>query len=236
MSEQVQSWIDSSVAPRGARSIARAFLISLGVHVALVGMLWQGIWSLRQDAAPRAVRVELVPGARPISDVAAALTTAAVTPSSARRTKPHAAPLADAHTPSEHAPAHAAGVEVEAAQPASRAEADQPALAADVVPPPPGALPIDVRVLDWLKQYRTYPLAARRAGIEGVVQLRVTLLPDGRLVDARVERSSGHALLDQAALELLAHAAPLPSDFGSARSAQIELQLPIVYRMRASST
>jgi len=97
---------------------------------------------------------------------------------------------------------------------------------------PPDAPAIDLRILDWLAQYRTYPLAARRARIEGVVQLRVTLLPDGTLTDARIEHSSGHAILDRAALELLSRAARLPDDFGSARSAEIELQLPIVYRMR----
>jgi protein TonB len=59
-------------------------------------------------------------------------------------------------------------------------------------------------------------------------------LPDGRLVDVRIEHSSGHAVLDQAALDLLTRAAPLPGDHGSVRTAQIELQLPIVYRMRAS--
>ena len=90
-------------------------------------------------------------------------------------------------------------------------------------------------MLEWLA-LRDYPLAARRARIEGVVQLRVTLMPDGRLVGARVERSSGHPLLDRAALDLLARASPLPAEFASERTAQIELQLPIVYRMRTSST
>ena len=99
-----------------------------------------------------------------------------------------------------------------------------------------GAQPIELRVLDWLARYRAYPLAARRARIEGTVQLHVTLLPDGRLIDVRVERSSGHPLLDQAALDLLSRAAPLPRDFGSARTEQIELQLPIAYRMRTSSS
>jgi protein TonB len=113
------------------------------------------------------------------------------------------------------------------AQPPSEAEARQVQN---------GALAIDLRVLDWLARYRTYPLPARRAHIEGVVQLRVVLLPDGRLVDARVEQSSGHRILDQAALDLLTHAAPLPDDLGSARTEQIELQLPIVYRMLPSST
>ena len=95
---------------------------------------------------------------------------------------------------------------------------------------------IDLRVLEWLARYRSYPLAARRAHLEGVVRLRVTLMPDGRFIDARVEQSSGHALLDQAALDLLAHASPLPAELASERSGKIELQLPIVYRMRASST
>jgi protein TonB len=96
--------------------------------------------------------------------------------------------------------------------------------------------PIDLRVVDWLARYRTYPLQARRARIEGVVRLRVTLMSDGRLVDARVEQSSGHLVLDRAALDLLARASPLPGEFASERFGQVELQLPIVYRMRAPSS
>jgi protein TonB len=53
--------------------------------------------------------------------------------------------------------------------------------------------------------YRTnpkpeYPPLAREKGYEGLVLLRVRVLPDGKAGDVLVERSSGHAILDQAAL------------------------------------
>ncbi len=45
-----------------------------------------------------------------------------------------------------------------------------------------------------------YPLSARRAGHEGTVVLTVEVLSDGRVGDARIRQSSGHAALDEAAL------------------------------------
>lgn len=127
-----------------------------------------------------------------------------------------------------------------------------PAPASEPVPPPlatpriaePAAVPAarpstesaadaaSVRILAWLAQYRRYPPAARRARLEGVVEVVVVLLPDGRLVQQRVAQSSGHAVLDQAALELLRRASPVPaSTFETGEAAQLELHLPIVYRL-----
>lgn len=236
MSGQLQCCVGSSTTPSGQRSIAKAFLISLGVHAALVGTLWVGISSHLQPS-PREVRVELSPAAHPTT----AVTSERVPPApklekSARKIKGHSDRLLPAHVAVEQPAARAPGVaESDASPPSDARDADLPR-EAEARNPQEGTLPIDLRVLDWLAQYRAYPLAARRARIEGVVQLRVTLMPDGRLVGARVEHSSGHPMLDQAALDLLAHAAPLPGDFGSTRTEQIELQLPIVYRMRTSST
>jgi protein TonB len=54
-----------------------------------------------------------------------------------------------------------------------------------------------------------YPMdAARRAGLSGSPVLEVQILADGRLGGAVVQRSSGHAELDQAALAILKLAAP----------------------------
>ncbi|WP_025323815.1 TonB family protein [Deferrisoma camini] len=46
-----------------------------------------------------------------------------------------------------------------------------------------------------------YPRLARRRGWQGVVRLRVRVSPDGRVLDASVEQSSGYRVLDRAALE-----------------------------------
>jgi periplasmic protein TonB len=237
MSEQLQCCVGTTATTSGARAIAKALLISLGVHAALVALLWQGISSLRQPSLPRDVRIELLPAARPTTALASVPAPSApklehiepkIMGSAVRPVRAHAA--------IEQTAAPVPAIAQSDAKPSSStAEAEMPSQAG-AKQSQQGELAIDLRVLDWLSQYRAYPFAARRARIEGVVQLRVTLMPDGRLVGARVERSSGHPLLDQAALELLAHAAPLPSAFGSARTEQIELQLPIVYRMRTSST
>lgn len=45
-----------------------------------------------------------------------------------------------------------------------------------------------------------YPGEALRAGITGIVELEILVGVDGRPVDVRVVRSSGHRMLDQAAL------------------------------------
>lgn len=44
-----------------------------------------------------------------------------------------------------------------------------------------------------------YPVVARRAGMEGNVTFRLTVLADGHVGQAEVAVSSGHALLDEAA-------------------------------------
>lgn len=46
-----------------------------------------------------------------------------------------------------------------------------------------------------------YPASDKRLGHEGVVVLLLLVGPDGRVIDAKVERSSGYPSLDDAALE-----------------------------------
>jgi protein TonB len=46
-----------------------------------------------------------------------------------------------------------------------------------------------------------YPLLAKRRGWEGTVTLDIELRADGSVGDIKVAQSSGHALLDQAAMD-----------------------------------
>ncbi|WP_246135601.1 energy transducer TonB, partial [Pararhodospirillum oryzae] len=48
-----------------------------------------------------------------------------------------------------------------------------------------------------------YPAASRRAGERGVVLLALLIDPEGRVIDHRVERSSGFPRLDEAAVKAL---------------------------------
>jgi protein TonB len=53
-----------------------------------------------------------------------------------------------------------------------------------------------------------YPEAARRQDIEGSLVLSVDILPDGGIDQVRVLRSSGHAVLDEAAVRIVRLSAP----------------------------
>ncbi|MDR1613508.1 MAG: energy transducer TonB [Planctomycetota bacterium] len=82
---------------------------------------------------------------------------------------------------------------------------------ATALPPPPeargtpAASAAGARVLEAvrkkLSEYVFYPEQARRLGIEGTVTLFVELAADGRVEDVRVVESSGHAILDNAAVK-----------------------------------
>lgn len=77
-----------------------------------------------------------------------------------------------------------------------------------------------------------YPLAARRSHIEGVVMLRIRLASDGRLLNVRLDRSSGHHMLDQAALASVQRLAEMPAPPDSIPwDAGQELPLPVTYQL-----
>jgi protein TonB len=88
---------------------------------------------------------------------------------------------------------------------------------------------IEWRVQDWLAQHRHYPRAARRSGAEGTVWVRFVLDRAGALQGSEILESSGHAVLDRAALELLERASPFPALPPELTTDEIELVLPIEY-------
>lgn len=88
---------------------------------------------------------------------------------------------------------------------------------------------IEWRVQDWLAQHRHYPRAARRSGAEGTVWVRFVLDRGGDLQGSEILESSGHAVLDRAALDLLEKASPFPALPPELTTDEIELVLPIEY-------
>jgi protein TonB len=229
----MQFSIGSPIRTSGLTSLARALFLSLCVHAALIGVVWQFSSTRQQQPVQRMLDLELTPRASATAVSATVPQTPGEMPrdNSALRPKTHSDQLVRTTAGATQAqPVSAARAIAESIS--SNVSEDTPPMPETARSAPQDSVAIDLRILEWLAQYRTYPLAARRARIEGVVQLRVTLMPDGTLVGARIERSSGHAILDRAALELLSRAARLPDTFGNAREGQIELQLPIVYRMR----
>lgn len=76
-----------------------------------------------------------------------------------------------------------------------------------------------------------YPLAARRRGWEGVVRVGLRVEANGQLSTLRVIGSSGHALLDRAALVSLHRVGRLPGVVGWMQGRRLDMVLPIRYQL-----
>lgn len=83
------------------------------------------------------------------------------------------------------------------------------------------------RVLETL----VYPLAARRQGLGGTVELDVWLEATGRVRDVRIVRSSSHALLDEAAVDAIRRLGPMPLPESLPRRPLL-IRLPLVFELR----
>ena len=71
-----------------------------------------------------------------------------------------------------------------------------------------------------------YPEAAIRQGLEGEPLVLLVLDETGSVIAARIEQSSGHAILDQAALRAVRALRSIPAD------APREVLLPVRFRLR----
>jgi len=80
-----------------------------------------------------------------------------------------------------------------------------------------------------LAEHFTYPLLARRRGWQGKVVLSFRLEADGRILDARIARSSGYGVLDHAALSALGKVKRLQRGL----SRGLTLHLPVIYRLES---
>jgi protein TonB len=83
-------------------------------------------------------------------------------------------------------------------------QSNAPVAAAEPVANPVVAAPPEVEPdykASYLNNHLTYPLAARRMGIQGRVVLNVEVLAEGMSGQMNVHQSSGHKELDRAALE-----------------------------------
>jgi protein TonB len=75
-----------------------------------------------------------------------------------------------------------------------------------------------------------YPLAARRQGFEGRVLLAAHVRADGSCGDVRLKQSSGHTLLDRAALDTVKRWRFLPAS-RAGNSVDSWVDVPIRFRL-----
>ncbi len=79
-------------------------------------------------------------------------------------------------------------------------------------------------------ELKRYPNSARLNGQEGKVILKAVIRSDGYLADVSVQKSSGHSILDAAAIEAVKLACPLHMEHAIGKP-QIVVSLPIVYSL-----
>jgi protein TonB len=61
--------------------------------------------------------------------------------------------------------------------------------------------------------------------------MRLRVAPGGKLIDARVEGSSGHEVLDTQALEMVKRVPALPQPPESLRDREFAVLVPVVFRL-----
>jgi periplasmic protein TonB len=84
----------------------------------------------------------------------------------------------------------------------------------------------------WIERYKQYPRMAQLRRQEGTALLRFTMARDGRVLSHRVERSSGHAVLDREVEELIERASPLPAMPADMTQDRLEVVVPIAFGLR----
>jgi protein TonB len=97
----------------------------------------------------------------------------------------------------------------------------------------PNALPNwKSQLVAQLERNKRYPPEAQSRGEQGIAQLAFNVDRSGGVHNARITRSSGSSLLDQATLALVTRAAPLPPPPPEITGSQIPISVPIHYNMR----
>jgi protein TonB len=96
---------------------------------------------------------------------------------------------------------------------------------------PPEFGPYLARFRERIQELVVYPLAARRRGLAGRVEVELLLEPSGRVRDLAVVSSSSHVLLDEAAVEAVRSLEPQPLPEHLPRR-PLRVRLPVIFQLR----
>lgn len=87
-------------------------------------------------------------------------------------------------------------------------------------------------LLGHLEQHRRYPRQAERMRQEGTAHVRFSVDQRGHVANARIERSSGNALLDEATLATVLRASPVPPPPIELAPYPVEVMVPVEFYVR----
>lgn len=82
-----------------------------------------------------------------------------------------------------------------------------------------------------LARHKVYPSELKKNKIEGRVVVKFTLAADGRVINSSIQQSSGNDSLDDAALQMLNKASPLPAIPSYMNRSEMTLAVPVEYSL-----
>ncbi|HEX6957280.1 MAG TPA: energy transducer TonB [Ferrovibrio sp.] len=88
------------------------------------------------------------------------------------------------------------------------------------------------QLLGHLERHKRYPREAQRRRQQGTAYVRFTIDRRGHVLHARLERSSGHAALDEETLALIRRAEPLPPPPPEIPGETLDLVVPVQFYLR----
>jgi protein TonB len=223
------------------RRLAAAIVASLALHV-LAGHLLPPLRSQIEPLA-RTLEVLLVPQPEAPSPVVEPAPPAPVARPEPVARKPRPVERA----PRPPAPRQAAEVQREPVPLASQEPAPPHAEPAPPIltrPPEPAQASVAIAppsldllagygstVSRLLARHREYPRIAAMRGWEGTVTMRLRVGATGRLLEAKVDSTSGHAVLDTQALDMVKRVAELPPPPEGLRGREFAVLVPVVFRL-----
>lgn len=87
-------------------------------------------------------------------------------------------------------------------------------------------------LLAHLERHKEYPRRARRARMEGVVQLRLKIDPQGNVVSYSLNAPSDYALLNEEVLEMVKRADPMPAIPPEMDQTKVDFIVPVRFNLR----
>lgn len=227
----------------------RALCISLALHAVVLAALVQPFDGVERGLAPAVVLRAVLPPAPAASPPPLRGEPVKTAKPPGVLSSPATAPVGErpplpAEPAMPPAPSQARSVSAEVPMPAGEAPGGLPLPRATPAPatlavatPEPASRGPDAAGLRQYRlalagearRFRRYPEAAQRAGIEGRAEVRVTVTASGGERLAELARSSGHAQLDEAALDMLRQAAQRTHLPDSLRGQGFAVLLPVVF-------
>lgn len=87
------------------------------------------------------------------------------------------------------------------------------------------------KLMAWLHQHKNYPPELKKEKVQGVVVIKFSINQSGEVISASIKTGSGHASLDQAALDMLERANPVPPIPEAMARERLTLAIPVEYSL-----